>query len=74
MAANVPNLLLWTITCCVREREKLASGQFSGNDGTVRMVMLKLRQLSIDLTTYTSQLKYRFPPHIHEALARASAD
>ncbi|KAJ1338145.1 Nucleoporin NIC96 [Microdochium nivale] len=74
VAANVPNLLLWTITCCVREREKLASGQFSGNDGTVRMVILKLRQLSMDLTTYTSQLKYRFPPHIHEALARASAD
>ncbi|KXJ96986.1 Nup93/Nic96-domain-containing protein [Microdochium bolleyi] len=74
VAANVPNLLLWTITCCVQEREKLAGGQYSGNDGTVRMMIAKLRQMSMDLTTYTSQLKYRFPPHIHEALARASAD
>jgi len=74
VAANVPNLLLWTITCCVRERERQASGQYSGNDGTVRMILQKLRQMSMDLTTYTSQLKYRFPPHIHEALARASAD
>jgi len=48
--------------------------QFSGNESTAKMVMDNLKQMSIDLTAYTSQLKYRLPPHIHEALARAAAD
>ncbi|KAI0900906.1 Nup93/Nic96-domain-containing protein [Annulohypoxylon nitens] len=74
VSANVPNLLMWTITCCIRQRERLMSGQFSGNEGTRRMMCDDLKQISIDLTTYTSQLRYRFPPHLHEALARASAD
>ncbi|KAI2634306.1 NIC-domain-containing protein [Hypomontagnella submonticulosa] len=74
VAINVPNLLMWTITCCIRQRERLMSGQFSGNEGTRRMMCDNLKQISIDLTTYTSQLRYRFPPHLHEALARASAD
>jgi len=38
------------------------------------MMVDDLKQMSVDLTTYTSQLKYRLPPHLHEALARASAD
>ncbi|KAI8630899.1 Nup93/Nic96-domain-containing protein [Xylariaceae sp. FL1651] len=74
VAINVPNLLMWTITCCIRQRERLMSGQFSGNEGTRRMMCDNLKQISMDLTTYTSQLRYRFPPHLHEALARASAD
>ncbi|KAI0484422.1 Nup93/Nic96-domain-containing protein [Xylariaceae sp. FL0804] len=74
VAINVPNLLMWTITCCIRQRERLMSGQFSGNEGTRRMMCENLKQISMDLTTYTSQLRYRFPPHLHEALARASAD
>ncbi|KAI8964998.1 Nup93/Nic96-domain-containing protein [Daldinia sp. FL1419] len=74
VAINVPNLLMWTITCCIQQRERLMSGQFSGNEGTRRMMCDNLKQISMDLTTYTSQLRYRFPPHLHEALARASAD
>ncbi|KAI1325612.1 Nup93/Nic96-domain-containing protein [Xylariaceae sp. FL0255] len=74
VAINVPNLLMWTITCCIRHRERLMGGQFSGNDGTRRILCEELKQISIDLTTYTSQLRYRFPPHLLEALAKASAD
>ncbi|OTA57283.1 Pentulose kinase [Hypoxylon sp. EC38] len=74
VAINVPNLLMWTITCCMRQRERLMSSQFSGNEGTRKMMCDNLKQISMDLTTYTSQLRYRFPPHLHEALARASAD
>lgn len=50
------------------------SGQFTGNEGSRRMMYDSLKQISMDLTTYTSQLRYRFPPHLLEALARASAD
>jgi nuclear pore complex protein Nup93 len=74
VAINVPNLLMWTITCCMNQRERLLSGQYSGNEGTRRIMVDNLKQISMDLTTYTSQLKYRFPPHLHQALARASAD
>ncbi len=74
MAINVPNLLMWTIISCTKQRERLMSGQFSGNESTARMLATGLKQMSVDLTTYTSQLRYRFPPHLHEALARASAD
>jgi nuclear pore complex protein Nup93 len=33
-----------------------------------------LKQAHMDLTTYTSQLRYRFPAHVHEALARAQSE
>ncbi len=34
----------------------------------------ELKQTNMDLTTYTSQLRYRLPAHIHEALARAQSE
>ncbi|KAK1754574.1 Nup93/Nic96-domain-containing protein [Echria macrotheca] len=74
VAINVPNLIMWTIICCTKQRERLLSAQFSGNETTARQVIDQLKQMSIDLMAYTSQLKYRLPPHLHEALARASAD
>ncbi|KAK4457502.1 Nup93/Nic96-domain-containing protein [Cladorrhinum samala] len=74
VAINVPNLLLWTVICCTRQRERLMNGGFSGNETTARMMIDNLKQMSVDLTAYTSQLRYRLPPHLHEALARASAD
>ncbi|KAI2641944.1 Nup93/Nic96-domain-containing protein [Xylaria nigripes] len=74
VAINVPNLLMWTITCCIKQRERLMSAQFSGNEGSRRMMFDGLKQIGLDLTTYTSQLRYRFPPHLLEVLARASAD
>ncbi|KAJ2978316.1 hypothetical protein NUW58_g7535 [Xylaria curta] len=58
VAINVPNLLMWTITCCIRQRERLMGGQFSGNEGSRRMMYDGLKQISIDLTTYTSQLRW----------------
>jgi hypothetical protein len=38
------------------------------------MMVDQLKQMTLDLTTYTSQLRYRFPPHVLEALARATAE
>ena len=45
MAVNVPNLLLWTVACCVRQRERLLGGQFSGNEGTRRAMCDALKTL-----------------------------
>ncbi|KAL2890934.1 Nucleoporin NIC96 [Ceratocystis lukuohia] len=74
VAANVPGLITWAVMCCTRQRDMLLHGEFSGNEGTRLMVVEQLRSMTLDLTTYTSQLKYRFPPHLHEALARAAAE
>ncbi|CAK7265157.1 nuclear pore complex subunit [Sporothrix epigloea] len=74
VAINVPSLLMWTILSCTQQRERLLSGQFSGNESASRRLANDLKQICIDLTAYTSQLRYRFPPYLHEALARASAD
>lgn len=74
MAINVPNLLMWTLICCTKQRERLMQGQFAGNESVARMMIDELKQMSVDLTAYTSQLRYRLPPSLHEALARASAD
>jgi nuclear pore complex protein Nup93 len=74
VAINVPNLLMWTVLCCVRQREQTMNDKFSGNEGTRLQLVRELKQYTLDLTTYTSQLRYRFPPHLHEALARASAE
>jgi nuclear pore complex protein Nup93 len=38
------------------------------------MMIDDLRQKSMDLTMYTSQLRYRFPAHLHEALAMAQSE
>ncbi|KEZ41862.1 Nucleoporin NIC96 [Scedosporium apiospermum] len=74
VAVNVPNLLLWTIHACVKQRDQLLAGHFTGNEMSRQMLVDQLRQMTLDLTAYTSQLRYRFPPHLHEALARASAE
>ena len=74
VAVNVPNLLMWTVVCCTKQRERLLNGQFTGNETTARQMIDALKKVSMDLTTYTSQLRYRFPQDLLEALARASAD
>jgi nuclear pore complex protein Nup93 len=74
VANAVPNILLWTIICCNRERSQQMNAEFGGNEGTKRLLIDKLRQQNMDLTTYISQLRYRFPAHLHEALARAQSE
>ncbi|EKD17509.1 uncharacterized protein L3040_006624 [Drepanopeziza brunnea f. sp. 'multigermtubi'] len=74
VAQNVPNLLMWSIMCCNNQRSLLLNSQFGGNEGTRQAMIDELKQMNMDLTTYTSQLRYRFPAHIHEALARAQSD
>lgn len=74
VSANVGNLLMWTVVCCTQQRERLLTGQYAGNEGTSRELQIQLKQMCLDLTAYTSHLRYRFPSSLLEALARASAD
>lgn len=74
VANAIPNVLLWTIVSCNRKRSFLMNSEYGGNEGTKRILIDKLRQQTLDLTTYTSQLRYRLPDHLHEALARAQSE
>lgn len=74
VAINVAPLLTWTILCCTQHKQRMLQGKFSSNEGSRRQQINAMRQMTLDLTAYTSQLRYRFPPHIHELLARASVD
>ncbi|KAF8864406.1 NIC-domain-containing protein [Acephala macrosclerotiorum] len=74
VAQNVPNLLMWAIHCAESQRRNLMNSQFGGNEGTRLAMIEELKQMNMDLMTYTSQLRYRFPASIHEALARAQSE
>lgn len=65
---------MWAVVCCTKQRERLMYGQFTGNETTARELIDNMKQTSVDLTAYTSQLRYRLPSSLHEMLARASAD
>lgn len=73
VASTVPNLLTWAILIYRRLRAN-ATGGFSANPGANQDMVADLRQKNMDLTTYTSQLRYRFPAHLHEALAKAQSE
>ncbi|KAM3078154.1 nuclear pore complex subunit [Clarireedia jacksonii] len=74
VANSVPNLLMWAITCCNNERNKLMNSPYGVNAGSRRQIMDRYKTQTMDLTTYTGQLRYRFPSHLHEALARAQSE
>ncbi|EHL00594.1 putative Meiotically up-regulated gene 87 protein [Glarea lozoyensis 74030] len=74
IAACVPNLIMWALQSANEARAHYMASQFSGNEGARKQLMDEMRQTSLDLTTYTSQLRYRFPAHLHDALARAQTE
>lgn len=72
LASALPNILTWAIGCTSSLLAQTGS-VYGGNDGTRQLFVEQLRQDTMDLTTYTSQLRYRFPPSVHEMLARAQS-
>lgn len=74
VANVVPNLLMWAIVCTTRSLSHLLGGGFVVNEGTKQTMIIELRQQTMDLTTYTGLLRYRFPAYLHEALARAQSE
>jgi nuclear pore complex protein Nup93 len=65
---------MWALQSANQARAHYMASQFSGNEGARKQIMDEMRQTSLDLTTYTSQLRYRFPAHLHDALARAQTE
>lgn len=72
VARNVGNLLLWTITCCGKQREALRSSQFE--DATKREMSENLLGMAKDLMVFAGLVRYRMPGRVFEVLARSGLD
>lgn len=74
IANSVHNLVMWTIECCTRQQDSLSRYQLGGTEGVRQQMVDEMRQAKLDLISYTSLLRYRFPSYVNEALARAQSE
>ena len=72
VARNVGNLLMWTITCCGRQRDLLRSSAFE--DPTKARMKEDLTSKARDLMVYAGSVRLRRPPRGFEVIARAGQE
>lgn len=70
VARNIGSLLMWTITCCGRQRDVLRSSSFQTNKPMADELLVAAK----DLMVFAGLIRYKLPPDIFEALARAGQD
>lgn len=72
ISRNVGHVIMWSITCIGRERERLNSGAY---ENEMRQGMAdELLVMAKDLMIFSGMVKYKLPPRVYEILARAGAD
>lgn len=72
ISRNVGHVIMWSITCIGRERERLSSGAY---ENEMRQGMAdELLVMAKDLMIFSGMVKYKLPPRVYEILARAGAD
>ena len=69
VARNLGNLLMWTITACGRQREKLRSHGFQ--NATQEEMVKELTDGVRDLMVFAGMVRYKLSPGVFETLARA---
>jgi len=67
IARNIGNLLMWTITCCSKQREILQNATYQVNKQAVE----ELSTAAKDLMMFAGLIRYKLPPDVLEVLARA---
>ncbi|KAI9820332.1 MAG: hypothetical protein M1827_005954 [Pycnora praestabilis] len=72
VARNVGNLLMWTITCCGRQRDVLRNATYE--DRTRKEMADTLLMTTKDLMVFAGLIRYKLPPKVFEVLARAGQD
>ncbi|RDW67094.1 linker nucleoporin NIC96 [Aspergillus mulundensis] len=72
ISSNVGHVIIWSITCIGRERERLSSGPYENEmrQGLAEELLLMAK----DLMIFSGMVKYKLPPRVYETLARAGAD
>lgn len=63
---------MWSITCISQERERLQQGMYE-NDMRQSLAD-KLLVMAKDLMVFAGMIKYKLPPGVYEALAKAAGD
>ncbi|KAL5333587.1 Nup93/Nic96-domain-containing protein [Aspergillus crustosus] len=72
ISTNVGHVIIWSITCIGRERERLSSGPY---ENEMRQGLAEeLLVMAKDLMIFSGMVKYKLPPRVYETLARAGAD
>lgn len=72
ISRNVGHVIMWSITCIGRERERLNSGAY---ENEIRQGLAgELLVMAKDLMIFSGMVKYKLPPRVYETLARAGAD
>lgn len=66
------HVIIWSITCIGRERERLRNGAY---ENEMRQGLAEeLLAMAKDLMIFSGMVKYKLPPRVYETLARAGAN
>lgn len=72
ISSNVGHVIIWSITCIGRERERLNNGAY---ENEMRQGLAEeLLAMAKDLMIFSGMVKYKLPPRVYETLARAGAN
>jgi nuclear pore complex protein Nup93 len=72
ISRNAGHLIMWSITCVARERERLAAAVYENEMRT--MLAEELLVMAKDLMVFAGMIKYKLPPKVYETLARVGAE
>ncbi|KAI9373989.1 Nup93/Nic96-domain-containing protein [Aspergillus egyptiacus] len=72
ISSNVGHVIIWSITCIGRERERLRAGPYENEmrQGLSEELLIMAK----DMMIFSGMVKYKLPPRVYETLARAGAD
>ncbi|KAJ6121455.1 Nuclear pore protein (Nic96) [Penicillium capsulatum] len=72
IARNIGHVIIWCITCIGHERHRQISSPFETE--MHQNFADRLLAMAKDLMVFAGMVKYKLPPRVYEALARAGAD
>jgi nuclear pore complex protein Nup93 len=72
VARNIGDLLMWTITCCGHLRENVEKSDWE--DPTRKGQATRYLQTARDLMVFAGLVRFKLPPRVFEALARAGQE
>ncbi|KAJ5225148.1 Nuclear pore protein (Nic96) [Penicillium chermesinum] len=72
ISRNIGHVIMWCIACIGHERRRQTSGPYETD--MHQGFAARLLGMAKDLMVFSGMVKYKLPPKVYEALARAGAD
>ena len=72
ISRNIGHVIMWCIACIGHERHRRTSSVYETD--TIQKFADDLLGMAKDLMVFAGMVKYKLPPKVYEALARAGAD